>query len=386
MTDEVAPLCTSAKFARTHVSGARQPVVAEPSRVNVHLGWHVPIPETGATGLSATQRPGDVGSSGPSQKCGSSPWGSLDGAGSQLSLVGFKVQTGVGKGCPVTPATMATKSLLHTLMFGSPAGTQSESVVQALPVVPSNVGAAAASGDDCVPPSSPPRMITPPASEGDFDPPPPPLLLPQPVASAAITPPAAQSRRHRGSRFVRVRWVVCPRRSLFSSFIVPRSSGEGLHGPTPSGDQKIAPRLLHTYRACPLLFQSRRLAAGGRDGPWTPCLRSERPATRRCSATATAAPWTRPWTAARTGTTRPSRWYTTCSLPASSRSSSAGWAALRRPRRSSSRRSCSFTPGGATMRPAPTSWRGRSPSGTPSDTPAPRTSRSANAHPSGVRR
>src|ERR1019366_5463019 len=121
-----------------HVSFPTHPVGGDPSRVNVHIGEQVP--SCGAEEL-AMQIPGELGLSGPSQKCGTCAEGSVAGAGSQFPpppLAGGTRHTGVGRGFTIMAFTEYVRPLLHALIPGPLAPRQSALVAQGRPVVPSN--------------------------------------------------------------------------------------------------------------------------------------------------------------------------------------------------------------------------------------------------------
>ena len=87
------------------------------------------------------QIPGELGLSGPSQKCGTCAEGSVAGAGSQFPpppLAGGTRHTGVGRGFTIMAFTEYVRPLLHALIPGPLAPRQSALVAQGRPVVPSN--------------------------------------------------------------------------------------------------------------------------------------------------------------------------------------------------------------------------------------------------------
>src|SRR5579872_3863870 len=157
----------------------------------------MPSPGLGVV-VSGMQMPGEVGTSGPSQKWKLAPVGSVGGAGSQFAppapFPRGTMQTGDGKRVTVTLLTLALRLalLLQTLMPGPPGAAQSASVWHGCPVVPS---AAPFAGLD---PSSPPSpMIT---STGLWDMSPPasldePLLLPHATPSRRLPRPAKNKLR-----------------------------------------------------------------------------------------------------------------------------------------------------------------------------------------------
>ena len=135
-----------AKTVAPHAAFVGHPVAGEPSTPNEHLGKHWPIPDCGGLGC-ATHSPGDVGSSGPSQKCGSMPFGSEAGAGSQLPpgaipplTTGGTMHTGGENSDASSEPKVKTKPLLHRLTPGPCELRQSASVMQGTPVVPSKPG------------------------------------------------------------------------------------------------------------------------------------------------------------------------------------------------------------------------------------------------------
>src|ERR1700691_1819544 len=100
-----------------HLSFPMHPVGAVPSKLKVHTGRQVPSP---AVALGR-HKPGELGSSGPSQKVRNMPVGSESGSDLQLC----RMHTGVGMIVTVTPPTVPPSSLLHLLMPGPPGPTQS---------------------------------------------------------------------------------------------------------------------------------------------------------------------------------------------------------------------------------------------------------------------
>jgi hypothetical protein len=143
----VAPLASAPMPAIEQASLPTQPLTAAPVVPKVHCGKHRPMPAAPVD----THKPGEVESSGPSQKC---RLPSLPGS----QLPGMR-QTGVGKSGPSEKIAL----VVHSFTPGPVTEWQSVSLWQDLPVVPSYVGT--------VPPLLLPLLL----------PLPPPLLLPLPL-------------------------------------------------------------------------------------------------------------------------------------------------------------------------------------------------------------
>jgi hypothetical protein len=156
----VAPLASAPMPASEQASLPTQPLTTPPVVPNVHCGKQRPMPAAPVD----THKPGEVESSGPSQK-----WRLPSLPGSQLP--GMR-QTGVGKSGPSAKIAL----VVHLFTPGPDTEWQSVSLWQDLPVVPSYVFT--------VPPlllPLPPPLLLP------LPPPlPPPLLppLPLPLADA----------------------------------------------------------------------------------------------------------------------------------------------------------------------------------------------------------
>ncbi len=147
----VAPLASAPMPAIEQASLPTQPLTAAPVVPKVHCGKHKPMPAVPVD----KHRPGELESSGPSQKC---RLPSLPGS----QLPGMR-QTGVGKSGPSEKIAL----VVHSFTPGPVTEWQSLSLWQDLPVVPSYVGT--------LPPLLLPLLLPLPL------PLPPPLLLPLPL-------------------------------------------------------------------------------------------------------------------------------------------------------------------------------------------------------------